>query len=76
MIIITCGCGDTDSFAESAFRIIFPDTPIPEITHNTLSLTNPTHIQMVNALAKADKKYALLFTDEGVWDLNKGVQIQ
>lgn len=64
MQIITCGCGDTDKFAESAFRIIFPNTPIPPITHDH------------NALAKENEKYALLFTDEGVWDLNKGIQIQ
>lgn len=75
MQIVACTCPEIEAFIKDAFPLVKPDTPLPPIYHNILQLTNPTHIQMVNALEAENKKYALLFTETEVWDLKTGVQI-
>lgn len=79
MKIVTCGCGDTDEFSRDAFKLLFPRTPVPEITHDPNLLDNETARQMVRALKQDKRKFSLYFTEEDgaliVYDLIKGERI-
>lgn len=79
-LIISCGCGDTDSFAKDAYALIFPDSPLPPIMTTDQAeeefLHTPEAYQKLLALAHAKEKYAYLFQDAHVWDLLTGVQVE
>lgn len=70
-VIITCGCGDTNRFVMDAFRILFPEDPVPPIKQGSTDCKSP----QIAALAKSGEKYAYLFHPKGTWDLLKGVQV-
>ena len=77
--ILTCGCGDTDKFAEDAFKILFPGQRTPNIVHSMGIIDNKLLRTVVNGLITANEKYAyfLQWYEQSVevWDLLKGVQI-
>lgn len=79
-LIITCGCGDTDAFAEDAYTLIFPKHPIPPIMTADRAEEEVLHTsaayQKVLALTHATEKYAYLFQDGHIWDLLTGVQVE
>lgn len=75
-IIYTCGCGDTDSFAKDAFRILFPHLPIPPLVSQ-----KPQNVEFakwgryLDALNSSHDKFAYYITPTELWDLLKGVQV-
>lgn len=73
--ILTCGCGDTDKFATSAFKILFKDRATPPIKHTGGGIENVQMREMVSALEKAKEKFAYYFGEDEVWDLLKGVRV-
>lgn len=78
-VIVTCGCSDTDKFAQDAFRILFSNKAMPSITHR-VSHNEPQLLrEYVNALTKNVEKFAYYFSydssDIEAWDLLKGIRI-
>lgn len=83
-VIVTCGCGDTDSFAQDAFKLLFPKHPLPLIKNaeELVESAVPSSIarEQLKALHKAKTKFAyyMKFDEEDnfeCWDLLKGVRI-
>lgn len=79
-MIFTCGCGDTDKFAQDAFKILFPNKEIPSIVHG-ISKKDPQIIrEYATALVKGQEKFAYYFgwdkTDLEAWNLLKGLRIE
>lgn len=79
-ILYTCGCGNTDKFAQDAFKILFPRAEIPPVQHQLVLPPTDDIAKIVQAL-KADKKrkFAYLFRYDDnhteTWDLIKGKQV-
>lgn len=73
--ILTCGCGETDKFAATAFRLLFKEKPMPPINHSSGRLEGDQVNKMVEALGKSKEKFAYYFSEEEIWDLLKGVRI-
>lgn len=75
-VIVTCGCGDTDSFARDAFKIIFPGEPLPQLISQRAQIGEIAKWQEeIDALFRADAKFAYYLTDTEMWDLLKGVRV-
>lgn len=78
-LIYTCGCGDTDSFARSAYKLLFPDTEVPEIVHPPLNHVSQRITEMARALEATKDPFAVCFiSDEQglqVYDLLKGKRL-
>lgn len=78
-ILFTCGCGNTDKFAQDAFRILFPKEKVPFVQH-TLGLPPTDDIaKIVHAIKQDKKKFAYLFRYDDnhteAWDLIKGKRV-
>lgn len=80
-IIYSCNCNDTEAFVKDAYRILFPNQPLPPIQQvETLveqTGANSRSRKELAAIQKAKGKFAFLYdSDSGeFWDLIKGVQI-
>lgn len=78
--IITCGCGETDKFANNAFRLLFGHDEPPIIKHNPVSFTDERIEQIISALLKSKNSYAYYFKHGDdvfeAWDLLKGVRVR
>lgn len=77
--IVTCGCADTDKFVESAFPLIKPATPLPQIYTPEQALERLGHVggayRRLMAMVKTKEKFAFYFNGGECWDLLKGVRI-
>lgn len=78
-IIYTCNCGDTDKFAKDAFRILFPNTDLPE-TVQFATTRNSELNKYMNAIKSSHEKFAyyVSYDDDTfeMWDLLKGVRVK
>lgn len=76
-IIVSCGCGNTDKFADTAYKLLFPGQSTPTISHLP-RLDDERANEVLQALKKDKKKYAYLFRYDDnsfeAWDLIKGEQ--
>lgn len=76
-LIYTCGCGDTDKFAKDAFKLLFPDAPLPSIIHPGQQLEGTELVfQVAHAYDKSINPFAIYMGDKGFWDLLKGKRIR
>lgn len=79
-VILSCGCGNTDKFAEAAFKILFPKEEVPPIVHSMGVIRDKLLRTVVDGLVEGGDKYAyFIWWTKGsvaVWDLIKGVQIR
>lgn len=74
--IVTCGCGDTESFAKDAFKILFKAEPLPPtVAHDTPNLDLGRWAPYISAADKAKEKYAYYVSDKEMWDLMKGIRL-
>lgn len=80
--IVSCGCGETDQFAQDAYRLLFPKHPMPPLVSSLYAynqLKGVPHEGKTYELAKAalisNGKYAYFFGDGQIYDLLKGVRI-
>lgn len=85
-VIVSCRCGDTDEFAKSAYRLLFPDTEMPQFLSGSTEVGNlysalprNTMSDHLLALLRSNKKYAryMEYEDDltAEWDLIKGERI-
>lgn len=78
-VIYSCNCGDTDKFAKDAFRILFPDTDLPEIVQFATT-NNPELNRYMEAIKKSHEKFAYYISYDNevfeMWDLLKGVRVK
>lgn len=78
-LIVTCGCGDTDSFAKNAYKLLFKHSSAPAVYHTPINTPHPSLNQMAQALTKSDEKFAYLFrwddTDYEAWNLLSGKRV-
>lgn len=81
-VIVSCGCNDTDQFAKDAYRLLFPEHPLPPIVSSLYAYNQvkgvPTSgkvYELAKAALLSDATYAYFFGDGQVYDLLKGVRI-
>lgn len=85
-VIVACRCGDTDDFAKDAYRLLFPNTEMPQFLSGSTevgnlysALPNNTMSDHLLALLRSNKKYAryMEYDDDLIaeWDLLTGQRL-
>lgn len=78
--LLTCGCEDMDSFAFSAYHLLFPNTEAPLCITGRDNIRKvgesyPEKRDLLNAIANNKEAFAYYLNDDEVWDLKKGRRI-
>lgn len=73
--ILACDCGDTQTFAKDAFKLLFPGEKLPPITQTPDFCEFGEWGKYLGAILKSEQKYAYYVAEDGLWDLLKGVQV-
>lgn len=81
--LVSCKCGNTDEFARSAFKMLFPNEELPEILSGRIVVKTraqdvPEFKDELMALVNSDEPFAYYFDTDTpqVWDLLKGVRVR
>lgn len=81
-LIASCKCGNTDEFVSNAYKLLFPDSELPEIVSGRVALRSyardldEKYKEMITALVDSLEPFGYYFSDKnGVWDLLAGRQV-